>query len=109
MTLREAGGKIMPTSEFVYATARVLDIAINVLIWLIVARAIISWFQPNPTNSILRALYLTTEPFLFPIRRFLLRYLPPTGLDFSPLVVILILILIQRFLVTGLYRLAARF
>ena len=96
------------TAEFIYALARVLDIAIDVLYGLTIVRAIVSWLQPSPRNPVVRILYLTTEPFLSPIRRLLLRYLPPTGLDFSPLMLILVLILIQRFLVAGLYRLAAR-
>lgn len=82
--------------------------AINVLYGLTIVRAIVSWFQPSPRNPLVRILYLTTEPFLAPIRRLLLRYVPPTGLDFSPLLLILLLILLQRFLVSGLYRLAAR-
>ncbi|MCR4404372.1 MAG: YggT family protein [Candidatus Acetothermia bacterium] len=94
--------------EFFYALARVLDTAINALYVLTIARAIVSWFQPNPRNPLVRLLYLTTEPFLCPIRRLLLRYVPPTEFDFSPLVLILLLIVIQRFLITWLYRLALR-
>ena len=99
----------MLAANFLYALAKVLNIAINILIWIIIARAVISWFRPNPYNQLVHLLYLATEPFLFPIRRFLFRYLPPMGIDFSPLVAILILIFLQRFLVSSLFQLAARF
>lgn len=98
----------MLAANFLLAIAKVLDVAITILMWTIIARAVISWFRPNPYNQLVRFLYLATEPFLFPIRRFLSRYVPPMGLDLSPLAVILILIFLQRFLVASLYQLAAR-
>ncbi len=98
----------MLAANLLFALAKVLDIAIMILMWTIIARAVISWFQPNPYNQLVRFLYLATEPFLFPIRRFLSRYIPPMGIDISPLAVILILIFLRRFLVTSLYQLAAR-
>ena len=103
----------MLAANFLYALAKVLNIAINILIWIIIARAVVSWFRLNPyssgvLNQLVRFLYLATEPFLFPIRRFLFRYLPPMGIDFSPMVAILILIFLQRFLVASLLQLPAR-
>lgn len=98
----------MLATNFLFALAKVLDIAITILMWIIIARAVVSWFRPNPYNQLVRFLYLATEPFLFPIRRFLSRYIPPMGIDLSPLVAILILIFLQRFLVASLYQLAAR-
>lgn len=97
----------MLAANFLYALAKVLNIAITILIWIIIARAAVSWFRPNPYNQLVRFLYLATEPFLLPIRRFLFRYLPPMGIDLSPLVAILILIFLQRFLVTSLFQLAS--
>lgn len=93
-------------SNFISALASVLNIVINALIILIIARAVVSWIRPNPYNPIVRFLYSVTEPFLFPIRRFLGRFLPPMMIDFSPFVAILLLIFIQRFLVRTLYQLA---
>lgn len=103
----------MFAANFLLALAKVLNIAINILIWIIIARAVVSWFRPNPyssgaLNQLVRSLYLATEPFLLPIRRLLSRYLPPMGIDFSPLVAILILIFLQRFLVGSLIQLAMR-
>jgi YggT family protein len=81
-----------------------LSLAINVYIWIIIARAIISWVSPDPYNPIVRFLYRVTEPVLRPIR-----YRLPTvamGLDLSPMIVILVLYFLQDFLPRLLYRLA---
>jgi len=56
----------------------------------IVARAIMSWFRPNPRNPIVRFLYAITDPVLYPVRDFIhyrLR-LNLGGIDISPLVVL---------------------
>ena len=57
--------------------------------WVIIAAALISWVNPDPYNPIVQFLRRVTEPVLRPIRRVLSRY--QTGLDFSPLVAILII------------------
>jgi YggT family protein len=91
-------------SNFVLAIARVLELAINVYIWIIIARALISWVNPDPYNQIVRFLYRITEPVLRPVR-----YRLPTlamGLDLSPMVVILVLYFLDYFLVNSLRELA---
>jgi YggT family protein len=57
--------------------------------WIIIASALISWVSPDPHNPIVRFLRQVTEPVLRPIRQILPTY--QTGIDFSPLVVILII------------------
>jgi len=58
---------------------------------LIIARAIMSWFSPRPTNILAVILYRITEPFLAPLRRIV----PRAGMfDFTPLVAIVLLQLI---------------
>jgi YggT family protein len=91
-------------SNFVLALARVLELVINVYIWIIIARALISWVNPDPYNQIVRFLYRITEPVLRPVR-----YRLPTlamGLDLSPMVVILVLYFLDYFLVSSLRELA---
>src|SRR5437660_11820159 len=91
-------------SNFVLALARLLELVINAYIWIIIARAIISWVNPDPHNPIVRFLYRVTEPVLRPVR-----YRMPTlamGLDLSPMVVILALYFLKEFLVPVLHRLA---
>jgi YggT family protein len=90
--------------NFVLALARLLEIAITAYIWIIIARALLSWVNPDPYNPIVRFLHRVTEPVLRPIR-----YRLPTlsmGLDLSPLVVILVLYFLDAFLVSSLRDLA---
>lgn len=92
-------------SNFLSATARVLDILLWLYMWIVIIRALISWVNPDPYNPIVRFLYQATEPVLYRVRR----YLPYTGgIDFSPLIVILIIIFLQTFLVNTLQELAFR-
>ncbi len=89
---------------FLTALANVLNLVIVVYIWLIIARAVISWVSPDPFNPIVRFLHRVTEPVLRPVRHRL-----PTvgmGLDLSPMIVILALYFLKEFLVPVLHRLA---
>jgi len=93
-------------ANFLKAMAAVLDVALTIYMWVIVIRALISWVNPDPYNPIVRFLYAITEPVLYRIRR----YLPVVfgGFDLSPIVVILGIIFLQKFLVSTLYQLAYR-
>lgn len=70
--------------------------AINLYIWLIILRAITSWFTQGTYNPVITALYQLTEPLLQKVRKIL----PPTksGFDFSPIVIVVIFICIQIFI-----------
>jgi len=88
------------------ALATVLDIALSAYMWVLIIRAVISWVNPDPWNPIVQFLYRVTDPVLRPIQRMLpIRGL---GIDFSPLVAILAIIFIQKFLVASLTELAWR-
>jgi YggT family protein len=68
--------------------------------WLIIARALLSWVNPDPYNPIVRFLYNVTEPVL----SFLRRRVPLVfgGLDLSPLLVIFAIVFLRIFLVQTL-------
>ncbi len=85
------------------AIAKVLDIALNLYMWVIIIRAIISWVNPDPYNPIVRFLYGLTDPFLNWIRRTL--RLPYMAVDISPLIAILIILFARYFLTPTLIRL----
>ena len=87
------------------ALATILDLVLNIYMWLIIARAVLSWVSPDPYNPIVRGLYSITEPVLSFIRRRL--PLMAGGIDFSPMVAILAILFLQYFLVRTLYDLAA--
>jgi YggT family protein len=74
---------------------------LDLYMWIIIAAALVSWVSPNPYNPIVQFLRRVTEPVLEPIRRLLGRY--QTGIDFSPLVVILIIQFVQRVILPLLF------
>ncbi len=82
------------------AIAVVLDVVLTSYMWVIVARAVISWVNPDPYNPIVQFLYRVTEPVLRPIRRRL--SFGNIGIDFSPFIVILAILFLQYFLVASL-------
>jgi YggT family protein len=71
------------------------DWAIQILIYLIVIASLMSWFRPSARNPVVRLLHTVVDPVLHPIRAIL----PAIGgMDFSPLVAILILGWLQHML-----------
>jgi len=90
--------------NLVSALATVLDLLLNVYMWIIVARAIISWVSPNPYNPIVNFLYMATEPVL----RYARRIIPPIGgsLDLSPILVLVAIVFLRQFLVQSLMQIA---
>jgi YggT family protein len=90
--------------ELLLASAWLVEYVLWAYMWIIIIRAVISWVNPDPWNPIVRFLYQVTEPVLRPIRR----RLPFTGIDVSPVVVILVIYFLQRFLVRVLAETAYR-
>jgi YggT family protein len=68
----------------------ILDRALGLYMLVIVVRAVVSWFRPNPRNLLVRFLYAVTDPVLNPVRDLLYYRLRLNlgGLDVSPLVVL---------------------
>jgi YggT family protein len=82
---------------FVGGLMTVVFALLNIVKWLVIIAAVISWLNPDPRNPIVQFLYKTTEPLLRPFRRLL----PPRrtgGIDFSPLVLILLIVFIEAVL-----------
>ena len=79
--------------------ATVLDYALTFYTWIIIARALISWVNPDPWNPIVQFLDRVTEPGLSPIRR---RLGWRMGVDLSPLVAIVAITFLQIAVVQSL-------
>ena len=61
---------------------------LQVMIWLIIARSLMSWFPNARRNQIIELLYQITDPILVPLQRLV----PRVGMiDISPIVAVLIL------------------
>lgn len=86
------------------AMASVLSLILTLYMWIIIARAVISWVNPDPYNFIVRFLTGATDPVLYRVRRSLPVYFG--GIDFSPIVVIAAIYFLQIFLVASLRDLA---
>ena len=93
-------------ANLIIALARVLEILLTFYMWVLIARAVISWVNPDPYNPLVQFLYKVTEPILYPIRRLLGTY--AIGIDLSPMVAILIMIFLNNFLIRSLVQLAER-
>ncbi len=89
----------------IHGIAEVLDILLNIYMWIIIIRALVSWVNPDPYNPIVQILTRMTEPVLRPIRKLVPPY--KVGLDFSPLIAALIIIFLRSALIKTLYRIAA--
>lgn len=93
-------------SNLITAIAQILSIVLNIFMWLIIVRAIASWFTMDPYNPIYQFLIRITEPVLGYIRRILPMR---TGMvDISPIIAVLAIIFLQSFLVNTLFGLAAK-
>ena len=98
------GEQVLVLSNFIWALAWILDLVLNIYMWIIVVRALISWVHPDPYNPLVRFLYNVTEPVLGWLRRKL--PLVWGGIDLSPLAVILLIYFIRLFLIKTLFDLA---
>ncbi|MBW2560682.1 MAG: YggT family protein [Deltaproteobacteria bacterium] len=93
--------------NFIEAIVRIIDMGLTLYMWLIIIRAIISWVNPDPYNPIIRFLYSVTEPVLYQVRRLI--PMKGIGIDFSPIIVILVIVFLQSFLVRTMLQIAVNF
>lgn len=91
---------------FLQAVSGILGIALNIAMIVIIARAILSWVSPDPYNPIVRIINQLSEPILFPIRR---RVPYMGGIDWSPILALMIIYFLDIFLVQTLDRLGSSF
>jgi YggT family protein len=86
------------------AIANILNIVLTIYMWVVIISAVISWVNPDPYNPIVRFLRAVTEPVYRPIRKIIGYRLGP--IDISPMIVILAIIFVQKFLISSLIELA---
>ncbi len=87
------------------AIAKVLDLVLLLFMWIVIARAVLSWVNPDPFNPIVRFIHNVTEPVLYRVRAFIPAIFG--GIDFSPMIVLLGVIFLRSFVVSSLIRLSA--
>ena len=91
-------------SNFLMALAGIVDFLLTAYMWVIIGRAVISWVNADPYNPIVRFLYEITEPVLGRIRRFLPVCMG--AIDFSPVILIIVILFLQSFLVPTMQQMA---
>jgi YggT family protein len=87
-------------ANLIIALGKVMAMALDIYMWVIIIRALLSWVNPDPFNPIVRLLIRLTDPVLRPIRRLI--PLNSLGLDISPMLAILAIFFVRNFLVTSL-------
>lgn len=91
-------------SNLLISLAKIVQLVLPVLYWLILIRALISWVNPDPLNPIVQFLCRVTEPILEPIRR----RLPVMAIDISPIIAFLVIYFLNSFLVATLFDIGFR-
>ena len=86
-----AGSTLHPGVLLILSFTELLSTLLYIYIVAIIVQAVMSWIQPGAYNPVTSLIYQLTEPLLRPARRLI----PPvSGLDLSPLVVLIILNLV---------------
>ncbi|GAB6096492.1 YggT family protein [Desulfatiferula olefinivorans] len=85
------------------AVAIVLNMGLSLYMWIIIARAVLSWVNPDPYNPIVRFIYNITEPVLRAVRS---KIPGIEGIDISPIIVIFGIYFLQAFVVKSLFDVA---
>ncbi len=86
-----------------YAIFGIVDMILQLLVWIIIAQAVISWLvafnvintSSNFVRTVLDALDRLTAPLYRPIRRIMPDF---GGIDFSPIVLILAIQILRKLL-----------
>lgn len=93
-------GRTMPVSGlFITSVAELLNLLLNIFLIAILVQVVMSWVSPNTYNPATVLLHRLTEPVLAPARRII----PPiSGIDLSPLVVLVVFQLIKFLLIAPL-------
>ena len=84
-------------SAIIYAIVQTLHTVMNLYIWIVIISALLSFVRPDPHNPIVQILHRLTEPALDFIRR-KMPFVVFSGVDLSPLVIILGLQLLDNFM-----------
>ncbi len=89
------GDFMLILTSFFLALIRLINLVLTLYMYIVIARALISWVNPDPYNPVVRFLRQVTDPVLDRMRRFI----PPMGgLDLTPMILILIVVFVQSFL-----------
>lgn len=82
-----------------WAIPALIKLVLNIFLFAIIIRVILSWVNPDPYNPAVSLLGRLTDPLMLPAQRLM----PPIGgIDLSPMVVMIVLVLLQMLLLPPL-------
>jgi YggT family protein len=89
------------------ALSQVINLVFQIYIFIVIARALVSWVNPDPYNPIVRFLYTATEPVLARLRRVL--PLQFGGFDLTPIALLVLLSVVEQLLLKLIWQLSTGF
>lgn len=94
-----ANAGFAPLAAVLLAIPDLISLIINIFLFAILIQVIISWLNPSSYNPAISLLHSLTEPLLAPVRR---RMPDMGGLDLSPMVVMIGLVVLEMLLIPPL-------
>ena len=92
-------GALNPIGPMLWSIPQLVELAINVFLFAVLIQVIISWINPGTYNPIIGLISSLTDPLMRPARRLI----PPiSGLDLSPMLVMMGLYLLKMLLIPPL-------
>ena len=88
-------------NALLYAFVQMFHTIINLYIWIVIIASLLSFVRPDPNNPIVQVLYRLTEPVLGFIRE-KMPFVVLSGMDLSPLVVVIGLQLVDNFMIRAM-------
>lgn len=89
------------------ALYQVVNLVFQIYIFIVIARALVSWVNPDPYNPIVRFLHKATDPVLDRMKRVL--PLQFSGIDFSPVALLILLSVVEQMLLAIIVQISGRF
>ena len=74
----------------------IIDWLLQIYLWIVIIRAVLSWVRPNPYNPLVRFIYRAVDPVTYRISRLI-----PTRVgmfDIAPFILVLAIVLLQHLL-----------
>ena len=97
-----AGLGLASIGAVIWSIPALVELTIDVFIYAVIVRVVLSWVNPNPSNPMVRLIERLTDPVMEPVQR---RLPAIGGLDLSPIAVTIGLVLLQMLLIPSLKRL----
>ena len=91
----------------VMQVAKLLHILLGAYTWVVIISSVLSWIRPDPYHPIVRFLSQITEPVYRAIRKRLPQSLWSTGVDFSPMILLLSILVVDTVLIPIIFQIGS--